>query len=44
MISKRLYKSEKDVDPGSALSGIVVVVSICMIIIDETTSIDAYCR
>lgn len=44
MISKRLYRSVKDVDVCSLLSDTVVFVSICMILIDETTSIDAYCR
>jgi len=41
-----LYKSGKDVDICSSLSGIVVVGSICMMmmIIDEATSIDACCR
>jgi hypothetical protein len=44
MISYRLYKSEKDVDACSSLSGIDVFVSICIVRIDDTTSIDAYCR
>lgn len=42
MISKRSYKSANDVDTcSSLLSTIVAVVSVCMIAVDETTSIDA---